>query len=67
MVEHCSTIHVNTVVMGWNAIEALKFLGLICNSYLHLKKDLKEHALHNFVDASSFTQSLYLLYECFRY
>ena len=29
MVNHCSTIHVNTVVMGWNAIEALKFLGLI--------------------------------------
>ncbi|CAH3146439.1 unnamed protein product [Porites lobata] len=36
MVKHCSTIHVNRVVMGSNSIEALKFLGLISNCYLHL-------------------------------
>ena len=33
MVKHCSTIHVNTVVMGSNSIEALKFLGAISNSH----------------------------------
>ena len=38
MVKHCSTIHVNRVVMGSNSIEALKFLGLISNCYLHLRK-----------------------------
>ena len=38
MVKHCSTIHVNTVVMDWNSTEALKFLGLISNCYLHLRK-----------------------------
>ena len=38
MVKHCSTIHVNTVVMGSNSIEALKFLGAISNSLLHLRK-----------------------------
>ena len=38
MVKHCSTIHVNTVVMGSNSIEALKFLGPISNSLLHLRK-----------------------------
>ena len=38
MVKHCSTIHVNRVVMGSNSIEALEFLGLISNCYLHLRK-----------------------------
>ena len=38
MVKHCSTIHVNGVVMGSNSIEAWKFLGLISNSLLHLRK-----------------------------
>ena len=38
MVKYCSTIHVNRVVMGSNSIEALKFLGLISNCYLHLRK-----------------------------
>ena len=38
MVKHRSTIHVNTMVMGSNSIEALKFLGLISNSLLHLRK-----------------------------
>ena len=38
MVKHCSTIHVNTVVMGSNSIEALKFLDAISNSLLHLRK-----------------------------
>ena len=38
MVKHCSSIHVNRVVMGSNSIEALKFLGLISNCYLHLRK-----------------------------
>ena len=36
MVKHCSIIHVNRV--GSNSIEALKFLGLISNCYLHLRK-----------------------------
>ena len=40
MVKQCSTIHVNTMVMGSNSIEALKFLGLISNSLLHLGKRL---------------------------
>ena len=38
MVKHCSTIHVKRVVMGWNSIEALKFLGLKSNCYVHLRK-----------------------------
>ena len=38
IVKHCSTIHVNIVVMGSNSIEAWKFLGLISNSLLHLRK-----------------------------
>ena len=38
MVKQCSTIHVNTMVMGSNSIEALKFVGLISNSLLHLRK-----------------------------
>ena len=38
MVKQCSTIHVNTMVMGSNSIEALKFWGLISNSLLHLRK-----------------------------
>ena len=38
MVKHCSTIHVNTVVMGSNSIEALKFLGAISNSLSAFKK-----------------------------
>ena len=31
-------IRVNTVVMGSNSIDALKFLGAISNSLLHLRK-----------------------------
>ena len=57
------------MVMGSNSIEALKFLGLIRNSPLHLRKRPHKSMpyiilLMHLVSHNSF---IYYIYECFYY